>query len=268
MNNRIFNFSAGPAVLPESALKEAQKDLLNYKNCGMSVMEMSHRSKEFSEIITSTENKLRKILNIPDNYYVLFLQGGASLQFSMIPMNLYHDNKPVDVINTGSWTKKAIKELKRIGPFNMVASSEDKNFSYIPSIENLNLNPEASYVYITSNNTIAGTQYQEFPKTGKVPLVADMSSDILSRDLNTGDFGLIYAGAQKNIGPSGVTLVIIREDLIESASEYLPTMLQYKTHAEARSLYNTPPVFSIYMMKLVFEWIENNGATVYRTWPG
>lgn len=256
---RIHNFSAGPAALPLEVLEKAQRELVDFKSAGMSVMEMSHRSKEFSGVIESAEARARRLLNISDDYDVLFLQGGASLQFSMVPMNLCLPGKAVDVVNTGSWTKKAIKELKKVGEANIIASSEDKNFSYIPSLDQLNFNTDASYAYITSNNTIAGTQWKTFPKT-PTPLVADMSSDIVSRKINVNDFGVIFAGAQKNIGPSGVTLVIIRKDLLERANESLPTMLQYKVHAENNSLYNTPPTFGIYMIDLVFEWLEEKGG--------
>jgi phosphoserine aminotransferase len=256
---RTHNFSAGPAALPLEVLEKAQRELVDFKSAGMSVMEMSHRSKEFSGVIESAEARARRLLNISDDYAVLFLQGGASLQFSMIPMNLCQAGKPVDVVNTGSWTKKAIKELNKIGEANIIASSEDKNFSYIPSLSDLNFNADASYSYITSNNTIAGTQWKEFPKT-PTPLVADMSSDIVSRRINVNDFGIIFAGAQKNIGPSGVTLVIIRKDLLERADESLPTMLQYRTHVDNNSLYNTPPTFGIYMIDLVFEWLEAKGG--------
>jgi len=256
---RTHNFSAGPAALPLEVLEKAQRELVDFQSAGMSVMEMSHRSKEFSGVIESAEARARRLLNISDEYAVLFLQGGASLQFSMIPMNLCLPGKSVDVVNTGSWTKKAIKELNKIGESNIIASSEDKNFSYIPSLDQLNFNADASYSYITSNNTIAGTQWKEFPKT-PTPLVADMSSDIVSRKINVNDFGIIFAGAQKNIGPSGVTLVIIRKDLLERADAALPTMLQYRTHVDNKSLYNTPPTFGIYMIDLVFEWLEAKGG--------
>jgi phosphoserine aminotransferase len=260
MENRVYNFSAGPAVLPVSVLEKAQKELLNYNGAGMSVMEMSHRSKEFSDIIQRAEQGIRNVLQVSDDYSVLFLQGGASMQFAMVPMNLYLEGKPAEVINTGVWTKKAIKELKNIGECKILASSEDKNFSYIPDFSNLDFSADASYVYITSNNTIFGTEYKSFPKTGDVPLIADMSSDIFSKRLNVSDFGLIYAGAQKNIGPSGVTLVIVKKDLAERASESLPTLFQYRTHISQKSLFNTPPTFGIYILGMVIDWIAEQGG--------
>lgn len=257
---RTHNFNAGPAVLPLSVLEKAQQELLDFQGTGMSVMELSHRSKAFESVLARAENGIRELLNVPENYAILFLQGGASLQFSMIPMNLALPNQPIDVFNTGVWSQKAIAELKKGTPYNVVASSQDKNFSYIPDWKQATLNPDASYVHVTSNNTIFGTQWQEFPETGDVPLVVDMSSDILSRPLDVSKFGLIYAGAQKNIGPSGVTLVIIRKDLVERASTSLPTMLQYRTHVADNSLYNTPPTFGIYMIALVTEWIKGLGG--------
>lgn len=257
---RTHNFNAGPAVLPLPVLEKAQQELLDFQGTGMSVMELSHRSKAFESVLARAQNGIRELLNVPENYAILFLQGGASLQFSMIPMNLALPNKPVDVFNTGVWSQKAIAELKKGTPYTVVASSQDKNFSYIPDWKQATLNPEASYVHVTSNNTIFGTQWQEFPDTGDVPLVVDMSSDILCRPLDVSKFGLIYAGAQKNIGPSGVTLVIIRKDLVERADTSLPTMLQYRTHVAENSLYNTPPTFGIYMIALVTEWIKSLGG--------
>jgi len=257
MNNRIINFSAGPAVLPESVLEEAQAQLLNYKGSGMSVMEMSHRSKVFEDIRDKAEEQVRKVLKIPSDYEVLFLQGGASLQFSMVPLNLCQNGHPVDVIHSGSWTKKAIAEIKKTS---IVASSEEDGFLRLPGIDKLPLSPNASFVYMASNNTIFGTQFKAFPNTGDVPLVADMSSDILSREIDVRQFGLIFAGAQKNIGPSGLSLVIIRKDLAEHAKDDLPSMLQYRTHIKSRSLYNTPPTFGIYMAGLVFDWIQSRGG--------
>ncbi len=255
--DRVYNFSAGPSVLPLPVLEKAQKELLNFGNTGMSVMEMSHRSKVYDEIIKNTEKNLREIMNIPNNYKVLFIQGGASLQFSMIPLNLFYNYKKADFINTGVWSKKAIKEAKKYGKVNVVASSEDDNFSYIPKNQSFS---DADYVHITSNNTIYGTRFNEFPKTGEIPLVADMSSEILSREINVADFGLIYAGAQKNMGPAGLCVVIIREDLIGNADENIPVMLDYKTYAENDSMYNTPPTYPIYITGLVFEWIKNMGG--------
>ncbi len=260
MENRIFNFSAGPAVLPESVLKTVRDELLNYQGSGMSVMEMSHRSKEYEAIIRSAEADLRTLMGIPDSYAVLFLQGGASLQFSMAPMNLCVEGHSVDVIETGSWTQKAMQELKLFSPYRVVASSKGQKFSEIPTVPIGDLDPKASYVYLTSNNTIYGSQWTSFPDTGSVPLVADMSSDILCRPVDVSKFGLIFAGAQKNIGPSGVTVVIMRKDLAERASQTLPTMLQYRTHIANQSMYNTPPTFAIYVSGLVFKWLLQLGG--------
>lgn len=257
---RAHNFNAGPAVLPLPVLEKAQQEMLDFQGTGMSVMELSHRSKAFESVLARAEGGIRKLLKVPENYAILFLQGGASLQFSMVPMNLALPNQPVDIFSTGVWSKKAIAELKKGTPYTVVASSEDKNFSYIPDWTKATLNPNASYVHITTNNTIYGTQWQSFPETGDVPLVADMSSDILYKGIDVSKFGLIYAGAQKNIGPSGVTLVIIRKDLVERAPASLPTMLQYRTHVAENSLYNTPPTFGIYMIALVTEWIESIGG--------
>lgn len=260
MKDRIINFSAGPAVLPEEVLKTAQAELLNFNGTGMSIMEMSHRSKPFEDVLAQAEQNFRDLYGIPEDYAVLFLQGGASLQFSMVPMNLYQQGKPVDVFNTGIWSQKAIQELAKVGEYHIVASSEETNFDRIPSVGSDIVSPNASYAYICSNNTIFGTQWKQFPKTGKVPLVADMSSDIMSKKINVRDFGLIFAGAQKNLGPSGVTIVIIRKDLAEKADKKLPVMLQYKTHIENTSLYNTPPTFGIYIVGLVLKWIKGQGG--------
>lgn len=259
MNNRVANFSAGPSTLPLSILEKAQADLINWQGSGMSVMEMSHRSKEFMSIRDNAEATLRKIANIPDDYAVLFLQGGASLQFSMLPINLGQEGKPVDVINSGSWTKKAIKEIKKESEVNIVASSEEDNFLKLPDLSTISFSDNASFTYMCSNNTIFGTQFKSFPKTN-APLVVDMSSDILSRQLNISDFDVIFAGAQKNIGPSGVTIVIIKKDLLDRCPDRAPSMLQYKIHAENDSLYNTPPTFGIYMAGLTFEWIAEQGG--------
>lgn len=256
---RVYNFSAGPAVLPEEVLKQASQEMLNYKNSGMSVMEMSHRGKEFTEIIDTAKNDLRKIMNIPDNYEVLFLQGGASLQFAMIPINLMK-NKKADYVHTGQWTKKAIAEAKKVGTVNIVASSEDKNFTYIPKLDKDKFSKDADYFYIVTNNTIYGTVYENLPDTGNVPLVADMSSNILSEEIDVSKFGVIFAGAQKNIGPAGLTIVIIRKDLIADLEDSVPTLLRYKTHVDAKSLFNTPPSYSIYMAGLVFKWIKDLGG--------
>ncbi|MEK4027863.1 MULTISPECIES: 3-phosphoserine/phosphohydroxythreonine transaminase [Bacillaceae] len=257
---RVYNFSAGPSMLPLPVLEKAQKELVNYADSGMSVMELSHRSGLFTEIITGAEQLLRDLMNIPDNYKVLFIQGGASQQFAMVPLNLLANSKKADYVNTGSWSKKAIKEAKKYGDVRVIASSEDENFSYIPEINSSMIDPEADYVHITTNNTIEGTAFRNIPDTGGVPLVADMSSNILSEEIDVSKFGLIYAGAQKNIGPAGLTVVIIREDLIGHAPESCPTMLDYKTHSESGSLYNTPPTYGIYMAKLVFEWLQEIGG--------
>ena len=256
--NRVYNFSAGPSMLPEAVLRKAAEEMLDYKGSGMSVMEMSHRSKIYISIIENAEKLLRKLLNISDNYSVLFLQGGASTQFAMVPMNLMSKNKKADFINTGNWSKKAISEAKLFGTANVIASSEDKSFTYIP--REYTLSEDADYVHITSNNTLEGTRYNDYPNTGDIPLVADMSSEILSAEVDVNKFGLIYAGAQKNLGPAGLTIVIIRNDLIEKHIENVPTMLRYDIHAKEKSLYNTPPCYSIYIAGLVFEWIDEMGG--------
>ena len=258
--SRIFNFSAGPATLPEAVLQQAADEMLNWHGSGMSVMEMSHRGREFTDIITTAEADLRELLAIPNNYKVLFLQGGASLQFSMVPLNLAGPADTTDYINTGSWSKKAIAEAERFCKVNVAGSSADDNFTWIPTQEQLQLNDQAAYCHITSNNTIFGTEYHELPDTGQVPLVADMSSNILSRPMDVSRFGLIYAGAQKNIGPSGLTVVIIRENLIGHARDETPRMLDYKTHADAGSCYNTPPTYGIYMAGLVFKHLKKMGG--------
>lgn len=258
--NRVYNFSAGPSVLPEPVLKKAADEMLDYNNCGMSVMEMSHRSALYKDIIESAEEKLRKLMDIPEDYHVLFLQGGASLQFAMVPMNLIKRTGKADYINTGEWSKKAVTEAKKFGKINVVASSEDKNFSYIPHVPETAFDPGAGYVHITVNNTIFGTRYSELPPTGNVPLVADMSSNILSQAYDVKKFGIIYAGAQKNIGPAGVTVVIIRKDLAGNAIENTPAMMDYAVHADKKSMFNTPPTYGIYIAKLVFEWLEQAGG--------
>ena len=258
--NRVYNFSAGPAVLPEAVLKRAQEEMLDYQDTGMSVMEMSHRSGAFSGIIEKAEADLRKLMNIPANYKVLFLQGGASMQFAMVPLNLFRSSKKADFVNTGSWSKKAIAEAKKYGQVNVVASSEDTTFNYIPKLEPSKYDTEADFFHITTNNTIYGTKFPQLPEAGDVPLVADMSSNILSQEYDVTKFGIIYAGAQKNIGPAGLTIVIIREDLIGHALDITPTMLNYKTHAEAGSLFNTPPCYAIYVAGLVFEWLIDMGG--------
>ena len=258
--SRVYNFSAGPAVLPEEVLKEAANEMLDYKGTGMSVMEMSHRSKAFEEIINEAEADLRELMNIPDNYKVLFLQGGASQQFAMIPMNLMK-NKVADYIITGQWAKKAYQEAKKYGKANAIASSEDKTFSYIPDCSDLPISEDADYVYICENNTIYGTKYKKLPNTKGKILVSDVSSCFLSEPVDVNKYGLIYGGVQKNIGPAGVVIVIIREDLIrEDVIEGTPTMLQYKIHADAKSLYNTPPAYGIYICGKVFKWLKAKGG--------
>jgi phosphoserine aminotransferase len=252
-----YNFYAGPAILPQEVMKKAQDELLDFNGIGLSIMEISHRSKDFEAVINTAEAKIRSLLGVPENYTVLFLQGGASLQFGMVPMNLLKGKK-ADYVHTGEWAKKAIKEAKLFGSVNIAGTSEDKNFSYIP--ENLKLSPDAQYVHVTSNETIGGIQFSKFPETANVPLIIDMSSDIFSRRIDFKNIGMIYAGAQKNIGPAGVTLVIMRNDLIEASADGLTTMLSNKTHAKEKSMYNTPPCFAIYMIKLVMEWIEGLGG--------
>ncbi|HEU4710604.1 MAG TPA: 3-phosphoserine/phosphohydroxythreonine transaminase [Pyrinomonadaceae bacterium] len=260
MTERIFNFSAGPAVLPVPVLEEAQRDLLSLPGVGMSVMEISHRSKTFDEIHARAESGIRELLSIPDNYRILFLQGGASLQFSMVPMNFLPADGIADYILTGSWGKKALKEAKRTGNVNVAATMADGGFTRVPGNEEISLTPSASYVHITSNETIEGVQWKHEPDTGSVPLVCDASSDILSRAIPVDKYGLIYAGAQKNIGPSGVTLVIIRDDLLQHIPDGLHTMLDYRTHVENNSLYNTPNTWGIYIISLVCKWIKDKGG--------
>lgn len=258
--SRVYNFSAGPAVLPESVLKSAAEEMLDYKGCGMSVMEMSHRSKVFEEIIKTAESDLRELMHIPDNYKVLFLQGGASQQFAMIPMNLMK-NKMADYIVTGQWAKKAYQEAAKYGKVNKIASSEDKTFSYIPDCSDLPISEDADYVYICENNTIYGTKFKELPNTKGKTLVADVSSCFLSEPVDVSKYGIIYGGVQKNIGPAGVVIVIIREDLItEDVLPGTPTMLTYKTHADEDSLYNTPPAYGIYICGKVFQWLKEMGG--------
>ena len=257
---RVYNFSAGPSMLPVEVLQEAADEMLDYNGTGMSVMEMSHRSKAFEEIIESAEQDLRDLMNIPDNYKVLFLQGGASQQFSAIPMNLMK-NGVADYIVTGQWAKKAYQEAARYGKANKIASSEDKTFSYIPDCSDLPISEDADYVYICHNNTIYGTTFKKLPNTKGKILVADMSSDILSQPVNVSDYGLIYFGVQKNVGPAGVVVVIIREDLIrDDVMEGTPTMLKYKTQADANSLYNTPPAYGIYICGKVFKHLKKLGG--------
>lgn len=258
--SRVYNFSAGPAVLPEEVLKEAAEEMMDYKGCGMSVMEMSHRSKMFETIINEAEADLRELMNIPANYKVLFMQGGASQQFAMVPMNLFK-NKVGDYIITGQWAKKAYQEAKLYGTANAVASSADQTFSYIPDVSDLPISDDADYVYICENNTIYGTKYKTLPDTKGKTLVADLSSCFLSEPVDVEKYGLIFAGAQKNVGPAGVVIAIVREDLItEDVLPGTPTMLRYKTHADAASLYNTPPAYGIYICGKVFKWLKAKGG--------
>ena len=258
--SRVYNFSAGPAVLPEEVLKEAADEMLDYRGTGMSVMEMSHRSKAYDTIIKEAEQDIRDLLNIPDNYKVLFLQGGASQQFAMIPMNLMK-NKVADYIVTGVWAKKAYQEAQKYGKANKIASSEDETFSYIPDCSDLPISEDADYVYICENNTIYGTKFKTLPNTKGKVLVSDVSSCFLSEPMDVEKYGIIYGGVQKNIGPAGVVIVIIREDLItEDVLPGTPTMLQYKIHADAESLYNTPPAYGIYMCGKVFKWLKKQGG--------
>ena len=258
--SRVYNFSAGPAVLPEEVLKEAADEMLDYRGTGMSVMEMSHRSKAFAGIIQEAEADLRELMHIPDNYKVLFLQGGASQQFAMIPMNLMK-NRVADYIVTGQWAKKAYQEAQKYGKVNKIASSEDKTFSYIPDCSDLPISPDADYVYICENNTIYGTKFKTLPNTKGKTLVADVSSCFLSEPVDVTKYGLIYGGVQKNIGPAGVVIAIIREDLItDDVLPGTPTMLKYKTHADAGSLYNTPPAYGIYICGKVFKWLKVQGG--------
>ena len=260
MTERIYNFSAGPAVLPLPVLEEAQRDMLALPGVGMSVMEISHRSKTFDEIIGGAESSLRELLGIPENYKVLFLQGGASLQFSMIPINLLAEGQTADYIITGSWDKKALKEAKRVGTTNVVADTADSRYTRTPEQHELKLSADAAYVHLTSNETIEGVEWKQLPDVGDVPLISDASSNILSRVEPVEKYALIYAGAQKNMGPSGLTLVIIREDLLARAPSGLHTMLDYRTHVENNSLYNTPNTWGIYILNLVCKWLKGKGG--------
>lgn len=255
---RVYNFSAGPSVLPESVLRRAADEMLDYQGSGQSVMEMSHRSKVYGGIIESAESLLREVMGIPDNYKVLFLQGGASSQFAMVPLNLMTGSGKADYVLTGQWATKAYKEAARYGQANVVASSKDKTFSYIPKLDPATFTPDADYFHICLNNTIYGTRFTTLPETGNVPLVADISSCILSEPIDVSKFGVLYAGAQKNMAPAGLTVVIIREDLIGHAMEMTPTMFNYQTHADNGSMFNTPPCYTIYMAKLVLEWLKND----------
>jgi phosphoserine aminotransferase len=258
--NRALNFNAGPAALPEWALKEAQNELLNFRNTGMSVMELSHRSKDYEAVHNEAIGSLRSLLSISDDYEVLFLQGGASLQFSMVPMNLLSKDKTAYYTLTGSWAEKALKEAKKVGKTEIPISSKENNYKNIPTFDAASIPSDAAYLHITSNNTIYGTQWQQFPTDLKVPLIADMSSDILCKPLNMEQFDLIYAGAQKNLGPSGLTVVIMKKELLSRSSDELPSMLNYNTYAKNNSLYNTPPTFGIYLLSLVLKWVEQQGG--------
>jgi len=255
--NRIYNFNAGPAALPLEVLEEIKDSFLNFGGSGMSITEISHRSALFDDVINDAIARTRRLLKLDDKFHVLFIQGGASLQFCMIPLNLLGEGDTADYVNTGTWSAKAIKEAQIMGKtVNVVASSEEKNFSYIP--KNISFNRNAAYAHITSNNTIKGTQWASYPETGGVPLIADMSSDIMSRPFDVDKFGLIYAGAQKNIGPAGVCMVIIRDDMLKRVSDALPSMLKYTTYASKNSMFNTPPCFAIYMIQLVMKWLEES----------
>jgi phosphoserine aminotransferase len=256
---RAFNFNAGPAALPLPVLERIREELLDYRGTGMSVMELSHRSPEFEAINNAAEQNLRKLLAIPDDYAVIFVQGGGSMQFSMVPMNLALPDKPVDVLHTGAWTAKAISELKKGVLHNIAASTEAEKFVRVPRAAEIKHSPDASYTYFCTNNTIEGTQYHSLPVSA-APLVADMSSDIASRPIDVSKFGLIFAGAQKNLGPSGATVVIVRKELAERADKNLPTLLQYRTHIKEKSLYHTPPTFAVYVLSLVTEWIDGLGG--------
>jgi phosphoserine aminotransferase len=260
MSKRVFNFSAGPAVLPRPVLEEAQRDLVSLPGLGMSVMEISHRSKTFDAIIEGADADMRALAGIPKNYQIVFMQGGASQQFSMVPMNLLAPGTTAEYIVTGEWSKKALKEAKKVGATRVAATTEGGNFTRVPTQAELTLSADASYVHMTSNNTIFGTEFHYVPDVGGVPLVNDASSDIFSRPIDVSKFALIYAGAQKNLGPSGVTVAIIREDLLARSADSLPTMLNYRTIAEAKSLYNTPPVFGIYILRLVLKWLVGIGG--------
>jgi phosphoserine aminotransferase len=257
---RAYNFSGGPATLPLAVLEKVRDELLDYRGTGMSVMEMSHRSPEYEEINSRAEQLLRRLMAIPEEYAVLFLQGGGSMQFTMMPLNLHVDGKPVDVLHTGMWTAKAIAELKKSAPYRIAATSEPEKFTRVPRVNEIDLASDASYVYMCSNNTIEGTQWRTMPRTGDVPLVADISSDILSRQMNVRQFGAIFAGAQKNLGQSGATVVIIRKDLAERADPKLPSLLQYRTEIKEHSLFHTPPTFAVYVLGLMLEWIEGEGG--------
>ena len=256
MNDRIYNFSAGPSMLPLEVLEKAQQELVSYASSGMSVMELSHRSDVFEDILAKAKADLKELMHIPDNHKILFLQGGGSTQFAMVPLNFMNKTNTADYVITGQWAKKASEEAQKYGKVNIIASSEDTTFHCIPDIDSNKFNPNADYFYITLNNTVYGTRFTTLPDTKDVPLIGDMSSSILSEEIDITKFGMLYAGAQKNLGPAGVTVVIVREDLLGNAMEITPTMLRYDIHAKNDSLYNTPPTYGIYFMGLVFEWVK------------
>ena len=258
--NRIYNFNPGPATLPLPVLERASRELVDYRQKGMSIVEMSHRSPEYSQVHQQAQELFRKLQGVPDNFKLLFLGGGATLQFSMVPHNLLHSGKSCDFVLSGSWAKKACADAKKVGKVNVVFDGEADNYASLPDPGALRLDPGAAYLHLTSNETIGGIQWHDWPETGGVPIVCDMSSDILSRRLPCDKFGIIYAGAQKNLGPSGVTVVVIRDDILDRCAEDLTAYLSYRTHAKKDSLFNTPPVFAVYLMKLVFEWVEENGG--------
>lgn len=260
MGNRVFNFNPGPAALPTAVVEEASRGMLEFNNLGMSITEISHRSKDFEKVIQEAAIDMKELLGLDDRFRVAFVGGGASTQFAMVPMNFLREDGCADYIDTGEWASKAVKEAKLFGKVNVVASSADKKFTYIPDVKKVAFTPGAAYVHLTTNNTIEGTEYFEYPDTGDVPLVVDMSSDIMSRKLDYRRFALIYAGAQKNIGPAGVTVVIVRNDLLAKVKDKIPTMLSYKTHIEKESLYNTPPAYAIYVVGLVMKWIKKVGG--------
>ncbi|TVY10367.1 3-phosphoserine/phosphohydroxythreonine transaminase [Paenibacillus cremeus] len=260
MSKRAYNFNAGPAALPLEVLEKAQKEFVEYQGIGMSIMEISHRSSQYEQLNDETQSLLKELFAIPDGYKIMFLQGGASTQFAMIPMNLLKPGKVARFVHTGSWAEKAIKEAQLFGETAVAASSEADKFNRIPDVSNLQLDANTAYLHVTSNETIEGSQYQQYPDTGSIPLIGDMSSDILSRPVDVSKFAMIYAGAQKNLGPSGVTVVIMREDLLNDLPKNISTMLRYEIQAKNNSLYNTPPVYSVYMVNLVLKWIKENGG--------
>ncbi|NOU99965.1 3-phosphoserine/phosphohydroxythreonine transaminase [Paenibacillus planticolens] len=260
MGNRAYNFNAGPAALPLEVLQKAQEELVEFKGIGMSIMEISHRSAEYEQVHNETQQLLKQIFGIPDGYQVQFLQGGASSQFAMIPLNFLKPGKVGSYVLTGAWAEKAVQEASLFGEVAIAASSKENKFMKIPDLSEINIHPDSAYLHLTSNETIEGAQFQSYPDTGNVPLIGDMSSDILSRPVDVSKFGMIYAGAQKNLGPSGVTVVIVKEDLLQDLPKTIPTMLRYEIHSKNNSLYNTPPVYSIYMVNLVLKWIQEQGG--------